>query len=99
LLAHAQNWLDALPKGVRPVHLQAEFPRIANELSRLWSESPALDHYFEDKEFSPRPDRKGFPPVIREELLAMHVHSLRTRSTPYEQRLPKQASLLAWRLP
>jgi hypothetical protein len=99
LLAHTQNWLNALPKGVRPVHLPAEFPRIANDLSRLWPEAPALDHYFEDKEFSPRPDRKGFPPVIKEELLAMHVYSLRSRSAPYEQRPPTQASLFGWRLP
>jgi hypothetical protein len=93
LLAHTWNWLNALPKGVRPVHLPAEFPRIANDLSRLWPETAALDAYFADKEFSPREDRRGFAPLIKEELLAMHVYSLRSRTLPLEGRL-RQSSLL-----
>jgi hypothetical protein len=73
VLSHTLNWLNALPTGVRPVHLPVDFPRIANDLSRLWSQTDALDLYFEEKEFSPRDDRSGFPPLIKEELLAMHV--------------------------
>jgi len=94
LLAHTQNWLGALPKGIRPIHLQAKFPRIANDLSRLWPEPAALDHYFAEKEFSPRTYRAGFPPLIKEELLCMHVYSLRNRPAPDGHRAPKQASLL-----
>ena len=94
LLGHTQNWLNALPQGVRPVHLPAEFPRIANDLARLWPETGALDLYFEEKEFSPREDRSGFSPLIKEELLVMHVHSLHHRPVPYEGRAPQQASLL-----
>lgn len=77
-----------------PVHLPAEFPRIANELARLWPETAALDLYFGEKEFSPRENRSGFSPLIREELLAMHVYSLRNRPVPYEERVPRQVSLL-----
>ncbi len=44
-------------------------------------------------EFSPRAYRMGFPPVIKEELLAMHVFSVRNRTGSYEQRVPTQASL------
>lgn len=95
VLAHTWNWLEALPKGVRPVHLATEFPRIANDLGRLWSETVVLDLYFEDIEFSPREDRNGFPALIKEELLALHVYSLRNRPAIYSQRLPQQASLLA----
>jgi len=84
VLGHTDNWLHALPVGIRPVHLQHEFPRIANDLARLWTQPSALDHYFEEKEFSPREDRRGFPPVIKEELLAMHLYSLRTRPVSYE---------------
>ena len=80
VLGHTWKWLGALPKGVRPVHLPADFPRIANDLARLWLETAALDSYFEEKEFSARPYRQGFPPVIKEELLAMHVHSQRNRA-------------------
>lgn len=95
VLAHTWNWLKDLPKAVRPVHLPVSFPRIANELSRLWPETAALDHYFEEKEFSPRADRRGFPPVIKEELLAVHQYSLRTRSNPQGERPPRQGSLLS----
>jgi hypothetical protein len=94
VLGHTQNWLNALPKGVRPVQLPVAFPRIANDLSRLWPETAALDLYFEEKEFSPRQDRIGFPPLIKEELLAMHVYSLRNRPVSYEERAPQHASLL-----
>ena len=94
VLGHTHNWLNALPMGVRPVHLQADYPRIANDLARLWTETAALDRYFEEKEFSPRQDRTGFPPLIKEELLVMHVHSLRNRPVPYEERALKKTSLL-----
>jgi len=94
VLGHTQNWLNALPKGARPVQLPVTFPRIANDLSRLWSETPALDLYFEEKEFSPRQDRLGFSPLIKEELLAMHVYSLRNRPASYEARAPQHPSLL-----
>ena len=95
VLGHTDNWLNALPKGVRPVHLQREFPRIANDLARLWGQTLELDRYFQDKEFSPREDRNGFPPLIKEELLAMHVHFLRTRPAPHEERALRRVWLLA----
>lgn len=94
VLGHTQNWLTALPKGVRPMHLPAEFPRIANALRSLWLETSALDRYFEEKEFSPRDDRKGFPPLVKEELLALHVYSLHSRAGQYEARAPRRAALL-----
>lgn len=94
LLGHTDNWLNALPMGVRPVHLQQEFPRIANELARLWGERRALDPYFEEKEFSPREVRRGFPPIIKEELLAMHRYHVSHRQMSYEERAPQRASLL-----
>jgi hypothetical protein len=94
VLGHTLNWLNALPKGVRPVHLPGDFPRIANDLSRLWGQTEALDRYFAEKEFSPREDRHGFAPLIKEELLAMHVYSLRNRPIPYEARAARQMSQL-----
>ena len=94
LMPHTYNWLNALPKGVRPVHLQTTFPRIANDLCRLWPETAVLDKYFDEKEFNPRPGRLGFAPLIKEELLAMHVYSLRSRPRPYSERPPQQHSLL-----
>jgi hypothetical protein len=94
VLGHTWNWLGALPTGVRPDRLPADFPRIANDLSRLWPETAALDLYFGALEFSTRANRKGFSPFIREELLALHAHSLRNRPVPYGERAPQQMSLL-----
>ena len=91
LLGATDNWLNALPSGVRPIHLQSEFPRILNEICRLWDSAAALDHYFEEKEFSVRNDRAGFSPLVKEELLALHVYSLRTRASlikPLAEGLP-----------
>jgi hypothetical protein len=79
LLGHTDNWLNSLPKGVRPLRLQHEFPRIANDLAQLWADASALERYFEEKQFSPRRDRRGFPPLIKEELWAMHVYTLQDR--------------------
>jgi hypothetical protein len=94
LLGHTDDWLKELPMGVRPVRLQQKFPRIANDLARLWGERRALDLYFDEKEFSPREDRCGFPPIIKEELLAMHRYNIRNRPLSYEERAPQRASLL-----
>jgi hypothetical protein len=94
VLGHTDNWLTALPMGVRPVYLQKDFPRIANDLARLWADTSALDRYFAEKEFSPRRGRRGFPPLIKEELLAMLVFFLRTRPTPQEERALRRVWLL-----
>jgi hypothetical protein len=91
VLGHTENWLNALPKGARPLHLQRDFPRIANELARLWGDTSELDRYFEEKEFSPRERRVGFSPLIKEELLAMHGYSLRSRPVPYEAQVLRRA--------
>lgn len=94
VLGHTHNWLNALPMGIRPVHLQQEFPRIANDLARLWQERQVIDLYFEEKEFSPREDRCGFSPIIKEELLAMHLYHLHHRLMSYEEHAPQRPSLL-----
>lgn len=80
LRSSTDDWLCAMPVGVRPLRLPERFPRIANDLFRLWNDSIEIDRYFANIEFDQRGDRLGFAPIIREELLALHVHSLRTRT-------------------
>ena len=81
VLDQTWSWLNALPRRVQPVHLTTEFPRIANDMAALWRETAALDRYLEDKEFSPRAGRTGFTPVIKEELLTVHLYSMYSRLT------------------
>ncbi len=79
LLSRTKRWLAALPKGVRPLYLPDAFPRICNGLARLWHSPVELDVYLSEKECSVRPYREGFPPLVKEELLAIRVHSLRSQ--------------------
>jgi hypothetical protein len=79
LFAATIDWLDALPFGVRPVHLPVDFIRITNELMRLWDHPVELERYFLEKELSRRSGRLGFPPLVGEELRALHVYSTRRR--------------------
>jgi hypothetical protein len=79
LFAATIDWLAALPFGVRPVQLPVDFIRISNELARLWDDPVELDRYFSEKESDRRGGRVGFPPLVAEELNALHVYSVRRR--------------------
>ena len=76
-------WLEGLPADVRPHHLCARFPRIANRLALCWAD-PALavkllDDFFADK----RGARLGFPPEARNELAQLRRLAARApHSTP-----------------
>lgn len=76
LMAATADWLKALPVGARPVSLHRRFPRIANELHRLWNQKQELSQYFEGLLEDARGTRQGFPPLIREELLALQAYAL-----------------------
>ncbi len=80
LMPSARNWLDTLPKGVRPIHLQRMFPRICNGIQRRWKSAPDINAYLAEKEMSARSHRQGFPPLIKEELLAIRVHWMRQQA-------------------
>ena len=73
LTGRAIDWLLALPSTVRPQNLSLQFPRITNALAEVWHErrqcQAALDNLICDG----RPGRKGFPLVVREELIALRT--------------------------
>ncbi len=73
------DWLASLPIGVRPLQLPVDFTRITNELSRLWDDPPELDRYLSEKEVDHRGGRVGFPPLVGEELNALHIYAVRRR--------------------
>jgi hypothetical protein len=79
LSAATIDWLEALPFGVRPLQLPVDFIRIANELTRLWNDPVELDRYFSEQESDHRGGRIGFPPLVGEELNALHTFSVRRR--------------------
>jgi len=71
LSAPARAWLNALPAHVRPTELCARYPRVANRLALCWSDTTltgrVLDGFLVDR----RAKRKGFPPSVAAELLAL----------------------------
>lgn len=76
LLEQTEYWLSTLPLGARPLILQRKFARIANKLCRLWTNDKELATYFKSLLENNRPFRKGFPPLVREELFALSVYSV-----------------------
>lgn len=80
LLASTANWIKALPTGVKPIYLHKRFPRIANELHRRWADHAELSEYFDDLLQDTRGYRQGFPPLIYEELKALHAYAKSTHS-------------------
>ena len=77
LLGSTLYWLDALPRGVRPLQLPIRFARIANELCRLWLRPADFDFCLWDLRTDRRGDRDGFPPLVAEELRALHAYAER----------------------
>jgi hypothetical protein len=71
LTGRAIDWLLALPPTQRPQNLSVLFPRITNALAEVWHEpqqcQAALDKLLRDG----RKGRKGFPFVVRDELIVL----------------------------
>jgi hypothetical protein len=68
------TWVAKLPRDVQPVELMRLFPRIANLLASAWDDREATHGYFDELLHDRRGNRKGFPPEVMAELLALHTH-------------------------
>ena len=71
LLPMSIGWLASLPIEVRPNELARHFPRIANLVALQWSNSAACRAYFDDLLTDHRGTRKGFPPDVHREIVAL----------------------------
>ena len=80
LSGRAIDWLLPLPAGVRPEQLSSRFPRIANALAEVWHDPEeslaSLDKLLGDG----RRGRKGFPPAVHHELVALREWMIGLRS-------------------
>jgi hypothetical protein len=68
LCAEAKSLLDSLTPELRPNHLPERFPRVMNEIARLWRRPDQLDRYFDDLLMDKRTGRQGFPLAVALEL-------------------------------
>ena len=65
------DWLASLPPNVRPLALASKFPRVANRIAKEWLEPSACRRDFDDLVYDKRGTRRGFPPDVYVELLAL----------------------------
>ncbi len=72
-LPQTRKWIATLPDKVQPLELLRQFPRIANALALMWSESDSFKAYMDDLLGNRRGNRHGFPKAIRQELLALRA--------------------------
>ena len=71
--AHA--WVQRLPPDMQPQNLCARFPRVANQLALLWRDPGLADYLLDDLTAPHRPGRRGFPPEVIGELLALRMRN------------------------
>jgi len=65
------TWVAKLPSDLRPVELLRSYPRIANLIASLWDDPTGMNTYFYELLNDRRGNRKGFPPPVMTELLAL----------------------------
>ena len=71
MLSSTIDWLAALPPNVRPLALATKYPRLANRIAHEWREPSACRRDFDDLVYDKRGTRRGFPPDVYVELLAL----------------------------
>lgn len=67
-------WAADLPGDIQPQQLLRSFARIANLIASRWDEPRALYVYFGELLIDRRKGRRGFPPEVRSELLALRAY-------------------------
>ena len=74
LMKATAEWVERLPKDVRPRALINRYPRIANALAQAWSEPEGPSAYFDELLLNSRGGRQGFPEDVLRDLLALEAH-------------------------
>lgn len=73
------RWVATLPSEIQPLALLQRFPRIANDLARVWHDDTELQLHLDELLTDRRGGRQGFPPEIHQELLMLREYSNRQR--------------------
>src|SRR5437764_490023 len=79
-MPHTLTWADGLPSELRPLQLLKLYPRVANRLALCWGDKVLGNRLFEDLLVDRRGGRKGFPPAVRAEIVALRMAYPRTSS-------------------
>jgi hypothetical protein len=73
-LPRTLTWAASLPADVRPHELLRRYGRIANLIAASWKDADATYPYLDGLLVDRRGNRKGFPPEVMSELLALRTH-------------------------
>lgn len=74
LTGQAMDWVIGLPPALRP-HLTCEqFPRVANAIAASWGDKAYCLHVLDHMVTDYRGGRRGFPPAVQKELVALLEH-------------------------
>lgn len=73
-LPRTLNWVEGLPSSVKPTALLRQYARIANVFAATWNDPKALSSYMNCLLRDDRGNRKGLPPDILSELLALREY-------------------------
>jgi hypothetical protein len=76
----ARRWLETLPADERPSMLAAQYPRIANRLALCWNDPVLVGKVLDDLLVDRRGGRRGFPGVVRQELMRLRSMGARQRA-------------------
>ena len=76
-------WVAALPHDVRPTALIRRYARIANLIAAAWGDQKSFRIYMESLLTDNRGNRRGFPPDVLSELLALqHYYDTKGQNSP-----------------
>lgn len=78
----ARQWLAAVPEKVRPILLSDRYPRIVNNLSKVWEKTLACHDYLDSLILDDRGGRQGFPPDVMLELFQLKSYLEEFRPLP-----------------
>jgi hypothetical protein len=80
-LKRTLKWMENLPAEVQPNALLRLYARVANLIAATWQDARAFGTYMESLINDKRGNRRGFPPAVRAELMALkHYYETRSES-------------------
>jgi hypothetical protein len=71
LSSMAAAWRERFTPDLRPITLCRRYPRIANRLALCWDDRTLTAKVFHDLLVDRRGNRRGFPPEVQRELIAL----------------------------
>jgi hypothetical protein len=75
--AEGQRLFESLPTNLRLTEITTKYPRILNQLAKVWIDPDKTKRYFEEMFLDARGQRSGFSDAVIIELMALRDHYLR----------------------